>query len=282
MPNLWVAIPDSAISEEQTARDKNLKIANFARACSIFRVKTIFIYHDSLSKSQKDDFKLIKIILQFLDTPQYLRRYLYPHMDELKYAGILPPIQTPHHKAKENLKYIRVGDVRVAVIVKVKGQYFAEVGLDFPVPFAGSAHEGEKINVKFISAYPNLKAIKARDADIKEYWGYEVKEVMSLSKLITAIENTQVIITSRKGTYFRKVETKLLERIKNAKNLLIIFGAPRHGVQEILFKEGFNLKSVEFIVNMFPDQGTETVRLEEAIIGTLAILNHSFGTTKLN
>jgi predicted SPOUT superfamily RNA methylase MTH1 len=26
-------------------------------------------------------------------------------------------------------------------------------------------------------------------------------------------------------------------------------------------------------VNMFPNQGTETVRLEEAVLGTLAILN---------
>ena len=48
---------------------------------------------------------------------------------------------------------------------------------------------------------------------------------------------------------------------------------PKHGILDILAKEGASIKPFEFVVNMFPDQGTETVRLEEAILGSLAILN---------
>ncbi|AFU58661.1 MAG: RNA methyltransferase [Nitrososphaera sp.] len=278
MPNLWVAIPDSSLSDEQTRRDKSIKIAQFARACAIFQVKRIYIYHDSLSQFERDDPNLLKTILRYLDTPQYLRKALYPRMHQLEYAGILHPIKAPHHKPPEDIKRVRAGDVRTGVITKVKGQLFVEAGLGSLVPFVGQGFEGKKVNVKFISPYPNLKAIEASEEDIFEYWGYEVKEVPSLGKLLLAsAENTEVVITSRKGSYFKNVEAKLIERAKNAQNILVVFGAPKHGVYDILAKEGASIKPYEFVVNMFPNQGTETVRLEEAVLGTLAILNHSIG-----
>jgi predicted SPOUT superfamily RNA methylase MTH1 len=59
-------------------------------------------------------------------------------------------------------------------------------------------------------------------------------------------------------------------------NLLIVFGGPKKGVAEILIDEGQSIKSYDFVVNMFPFQGTETVRLEESVLGTLAVLNHIF------
>jgi methyltransferase len=275
MPDLWLTMPDSSLSDEQTKRDKSIKIARFARACSIFRVKRIYIYHDSLSEFEKDDLHLIKTILRYLDTPQYLRKMLYPRMQQLEYAGILHPIKAPHHKAPEDIKKVKAGDVRIGVIVKVQSQLFVEVGLGSLVPFVGEGLEGKKVNIKFIAPYPNLKATKATEQDIFDYWGYEVKEVPSLSKLLTSVEKTEVVITSRKGTYFKNIETKLVERAKNIQNILVVFGAPKHGIHDILAKEGASIKSYEFIVNMFPNQGTETVRLEEAVLGSLAILNNS-------
>jgi hypothetical protein len=273
MPDLWVAIPDSSLSDEQTRRDKSIKIAQFARACSIFRVKRIYIYHDSLSQFEREDPDLLKTILRYLETPQYLRKTLYPRMHQLEYAGILHPIKAPHHRPPEDIKKVKAGDVRTGVVVKVKGQLFVEVGLGSLVPFVDQGFEGKKVNVKFTSPYPNLKAIEATEEDIFEYWGYEVKEVPSLGKLLASAENAEVVVTSRKGSYFKNFEAKLVERAKNAKNILVVFGAPKHGVNDLLAKEGANAKPYEFVVNMFPNQGTETVRLEEAVLGTLAILN---------
>jgi methyltransferase len=276
MPDLWITMPDSSLSDEQTRRDKSIKIAQFARACSIFRVKRIYIYHDSLSQFEKDDPHLLKTILQYLDTPQYLRKILYPRMQQLEYAGILHPIKAPHHKAPEDIKKVKEGDVRTGVIVKVKGQLFVEVGLGSLVPFVGEGFEGKKVNVKFTAPYPYLKAIKATEQDIFDYWGYEVKEVPSLSKLLTSVEKTEVVITSRRGSYFKNIEASLVERAKNVQNILVVFGAPKHGIHDILAKEGASIKPYEFVVNMFPNQGAETIRLEEAVLGTLAILNNSF------
>jgi predicted SPOUT superfamily RNA methylase MTH1 len=273
MPELWVAIPDSALSDEQTKRDKSVKIAQFARACSIFRVTRIYIYHDSVSQFEKDDPDLLKTILAYLDTPQYLRKILYPRMKQLEYAGILHPIKAPHHKPSEDIRKIRTGDIRTGVVVKVKGQLFAEIGLGSLVPFVGSGSEGMKVNVKFTASYPNLLVTEATEADIFDYWGYDVKEVSSLAKLLTGVKNSGIIITSKNGNYFKNLETKIIERSRNMQNVLIVFGAPKHGVHDLLAKEGVDIKSFEFVVNMFPNQATETVRLEEAVLGTLAILN---------
>lgn len=275
MPDLWVAIPDSSLSDEQTRRDKSIKISQFARACSIFRVKRIYVYADSLSQFERDDPDLLRTILRYLDTPQYLRKALYPRMHQLEYAGILHPIKAPHHKPPEDIKKVKAGDVRTGVIAKVKGRLFVEVGLGSLVPFTGQGFEGKKVNAKFIAPYPDLKAIEATEDDIFEYWGYVVKEVPSLGKLLASAENAEVVITSRKGSYFKNLESKLAERSKNAQNILVVFGAPKHGVHDILAKEGTNAKQYEFVINMFPNQGTETVRLEEAVLGTLAILNGS-------
>jgi predicted SPOUT superfamily RNA methylase MTH1 len=274
MPNLWVAIPDSSLSDEQTTRDKSIKIAQFARACSIFRVKRIYVYHDPLSQFEKDDPLLLRTVLRYLDTPQYLRRILYPKMKQLEFAGILHPIKAPHHRPSQDIKTVKVGDVRTAVIVKVKGTLFAEAGLGSLVPFDGHGFEGKKVNIKFTQPYPNLRATEAADLDISEYWGYEVKEVPSIVRLLSSMDKTVTIVTSRKGNYFRNLEVKLGERVKENENILLVFGAPRYGVQEILAKEGVSARP-EFVVNMFPNQATETVRLEEAILGTLAILNSS-------
>jgi len=275
MPNFWVAIPDSALSDEQTKRDKSIKIAQFARACSIFRVKRIYIYHDALSQFENEDANLLKTILRFLDTPQYLRKILYPRMHQLEYAGILHPIKAPHHNAAEDIRKVRAGDVRTGVIAKVKGQLFVEVGLGSLVPFSGQGFEGKKINVKFSAAYPNLRAEEAAEEDIHEYWGYEVKEVPSITKLTTGLEGTTVVLTSKKGSYFSNVEPKLVARCRDSRNVLVVFGAPRHGIQDLLAKEGASAKSFEFVINTFPNQGTETVRLEEAVLGALSILNSS-------
>ena len=279
MPDLWITIPDSSLSDEQTKRDKSIKIAQFARACSIFRVKRVYIYHDSLSHFEKDDPPLLKTILRYLDTPQYLRKMLFPMMHHLQYAGILHPIKAPHHRVLEDIKKVKAGGVRTGVIVKVKGQLFVEVGLGSLVPFVGEGLEGKKVNIRFSSSYPNLKAVQATEQDILDYWGYEVKEVSSISKLLASVEKTAIIITSRKGRYFKNIEAGIAEHAKIVQNILVAFGAPKHGLHEILAKEGASIKPYEYVINMFPNQGTETVRLEEAVLGTLAILNSALQLT---
>lgn len=36
-------------------------------------------------------------ILQYLECPQYLRKYFFPIHKDLQYAGLLNPLDAPHH-----------------------------------------------------------------------------------------------------------------------------------------------------------------------------------------
>jgi len=273
-PNLWIAIPDSSLSDEQTRRDKTVKVCQFARAFSIFRVKKIYIYHDKTVNSSAD-LSLLKTVLRYLDTPQYLRKLLYPRTDQLEYAGILHPINAPHHRGLQRIRDVKLGDVRVGVIVKARdGGLHADIGLSNLVSFEGSGFQGKKVNVKIVSTYPSLRGKEAAQYDIKEYWGYEVQEVNNLSKLLESALNTQILITSRKGSYLKDKEPQILAGLNAFRNFLIVFGTPKKGVDEMLALEGRSIDAYKYVHNMFPFQATKTIRLEEAILGSLSILNH--------
>ena len=79
-----------------------------------------------------------------------------------------------------------------------------------------------------------------------------------------------VIITSRKG----KTATKdqLSKYTKTDQPVLVAFGSPEKGIHEILGGKMKNVQNAKSL-NFFPNQATETVRLEEALLGTLAIIN---------
>ena len=77
-------------------------------------------------------------------------------------------------------------------------------------------------------------------------------------------------MTSKKGKIIHKMQ-KYFDKISN-NHLLIVFGSPERGLHEIL-GQAINAIPRPQILNFFPEQATETVRLEEAILGTLAIVN---------
>jgi methyltransferase len=273
--NISVAIPDSFLSDEQTLRDKTLKISQIARASSIFRVKTIYLYQDGGIHAAKADRRLIKLILGYLDTPQYLRKGLFPQMPELRYAGILPPIRAPHHKEWQDIKSVREGEVRVGVVVQVKDKLYVDIGLGPLIRFEGVAAAGTKVNVKLKSSFPNLRAEKINQQDIKSsYWGFEVNDAKSLHTLLDQMSDMEIIITLREGESLKNFEPSLSQKLRVKRKILVVFGSPKRGVDEILTSEGFDVHSYPFVTNMFPFQGTQTVRLEEAFLGTLAIINY--------
>jgi predicted SPOUT superfamily RNA methylase MTH1 len=272
---LWVAIPDSALSEQGTKRDKTIMVSQIARACSIFRVTRIYIYHDGTTKYTKADLNLLKIILRYLNTPPYLRKVAFPILDQLEFSGILHPIIAPHHKPKQDLRQIKQGEIRVGLIVERRRKLYADVGLSDTVRFKGHAKVDSILNLKFLSTYPNQYVVEASLEEIGDkYWGYNVIESSDLTSLTNNKSNGLLLFTSRGGVPFRKIEEYFIKRLRSVQSLLIIFGAPRSGLAQILKSEKTDIRSFEFVVNSFPMQGTKTVRLEEAILGTLAIVNH--------
>ena len=80
----------------------------------------------------------------------------------------------------------------------------------------------------------------------------------------------KIILTSKKGKIFTTSDARKF--IKPNESILLVFGSTNRGIHEIL---GADIKKIQNskIFNFFPNQATQTVRLEEAILGTLSIIN---------
>ena len=262
-----IAIPDSSLVDEDTKIGKSRKISNIARACGIFQIDEIYIYREG--NGNKQDAMLLVTILKYLETPQYFRKYLYPKMDLLKYAGTLHPLKIPHHSTISNPKQIKTGDIREAIVVLAKGKKFLDVGINYLIPYYGKEKIGKRITIEFKNTFPNFTAKEISKNTLTKYWGYKVKERGSLFSLLSSWEGN-IILTSRKGKVITKSDAKWFNEAKTP--TLVVFGSPDKGIHEIL---GGNIKKIQNskIWNFFPNQATETVRLEEAVLGTLSILN---------
>ncbi len=262
-----IAIPDSSLIDESTQLGKSMKIFQIARACSIFRVQTVYLYRES--SGNENDRILLRTILKYLETPQYLRRGLFQKISELKFAGSLSPLKIPHHLYTSDSHKVKTGDIREGMIINAKGKKFVDAGLDKLIPYYGDDKEGRRITIEFKTGFPDLAIKQISRAEIKQYWGYEVKEITNLRSLLS-IWNSNIILTSKKGKNVHKKQ-KYFEEISN-NHILVVYGSPERGLHEIIGKTVNEIPKSQTL-NFFPDQATETIRLEEAILGTLAILN---------
>jgi len=147
-----IAIPDSSLSDEINQKEKSAKISKIARACAIFQIDEIFIYHETLG--EKSDALLMSTILKYLETPQYFRRNLYPKMDSLKYSGILYPLNIPSHSKISDPKKIKDGDAREGIIVSFKGKKIVDVGIKKLIPYFGKEKIGKRVTIQFKSGHP--------------------------------------------------------------------------------------------------------------------------------
>jgi predicted SPOUT superfamily RNA methylase MTH1 len=261
-----IAIPESALSDESLKLDKTRKISVLARACSIFKIDTIYVYQEG---NYKEDGNLLVTILKYLETPQFLRRRLFPKMNELKFAGVLLPLRIPSHATPANSKKINIGDVREGVVISIKGKRFVDVGINEAIPFFGKTDVGKRVTVQFKSGYPDFSVKEIQRNETPLYWGYTVKERSNLFSLLTEWRGN-TIITSRKGRTATKEQ--LTKYLSSELPILVVFGSPEKGVHEILGGKMKNIQNAKTL-NFFPNQATETVRLEEALLGTLSIIN---------
>jgi predicted SPOUT superfamily RNA methylase MTH1 len=111
--------------------------------------------------------------------------------------------------------------------------------------------------------------------DIEDYWGYTVKPVDEDFGLLCRSGGFDLtIVTSKHGSQFSEVSGKIVAAWRKSHRILLGFGPPSRGLYEIVQEAGLKLEDiVDFIVNTVPKQGTETVRTEEAVIASLAVLN---------
>lgn len=276
-----ITIPASIISDTPHLREKTLKIGLIGRAAAIFGIEEIIIYRDEPEMNQEADVNLVTLLLSYMETPQYLRKKLFKLRPELRYAGILPPLRTPHHPLKNRAADLKVGEYREGVAVaRVNEGTLVDIGVEKPALIKGTQIPMKKrVTVKITSVKERVTGELAKRQEIPFYWGYRVTVWKdSFSRRLKSEPFDLKIATSRYGALFTDVKDDIAEKWKKAETVLVVFGAPAKGLYEITKNEGFNLDEiVDFVVNTIPEQKTETVRTEEALLATLAVFNCCFG-----
>lgn len=272
-----VAIPASVVSDTPHLREKTSKIGLIGRATAIFKVNEIIIYPDNPRTSQTAEMDLIATLLAYMETPQYLRKRLFKIKPALQFAGILPPLRTPHHPLNRRAKNLQIGEYREGATVSMtKEGTLIDIGVEQPALLLNVQEPMDKRVTVRIAEIGKRVEIDLVDRDeAPGYWGYSViTETRSFGKFLRNRSFDLTIATSKLGTPFNNVAEELVQKWEKATNILVAFGAPSQGLHDIAKKEDLDLnRVVDFVVNTFPVQGTETVRTEEALTASLAVLN---------
>uniref|UniRef100_A0A8D8LM69 Methyltransferase C9orf114 n=1 Tax=Cacopsylla melanoneura TaxID=428564 RepID=A0A8D8LM69_9HEMI len=111
-----IAIPGSILDNAQSKELRTYLAGQIARTACIYKVDEVVIFYDGCEKQALDREDGISRccvqfgrILQYLECPQYLRKYIFPIHKDLEYAGLLNPLDAPHHLREEDESLYREG-----------------------------------------------------------------------------------------------------------------------------------------------------------------------------
>lgn len=270
---IFVLLPTSLAADAPDLRQKTLKIGMIGRALAIFKIPKVCIYSDDDPRVKDDltESRVITSLLEYLETPQYLRKLLFSRKPELRYAGLLPPLRTPHHPLGN--ERTEPGEYREAVVVNSgKEGSLLEIGLDKHGFTEQQLRAGQRITIRLDKQVGDkIKVTPASRADTGEYWGYEIKHANNLADGLNQMGADYKIGTSRHGKNIYNVVAAIKK--ENPKSMAIAFGGPYAGLLEICGRQHVNVEGLfDEVVNTAPGQGTATVRTEEALLATLALL----------
>lgn len=274
-PSFFVLLPSSLVTDTSDLRQKTLKIGSIGRVLAMFRVGKVCIYYDDDShlKNQASEVEVISTLLRYMETPQYLRKLLFPRTKELRYAGLLPPLRTPHHPLAD--EKTSLGDYREVVVVDAgKRGSLLELGIRERGFTNEKLNVGERVTVRLgKSLGEGKRAIeRVHRSEVGEYWGYEILRAKPLAEALKVLKAGYIIGTSRYGKNLYEAVQAI--RSSNPRSVAVVFGGPYAGLFEICERQGVDAgKLFDVIINTIPNQGTATVRTEEALMATLALLN---------
>ncbi|NPA23651.1 MAG: hypothetical protein GXO23_05095 [Crenarchaeota archaeon] len=274
-PIIDIAVPWNVLEECADDREKIRKIGYICRGAAIFQVSRLVIYR--YGRVDERELRFLLRNLEYMTCPPYLRKDLFKIEPELKYAGLLPPLKTPCHYLASKDRF-RPGDVVEGTVVRWDGYFsivkigenkFARIPRPYPV--------GSRLTIR-IEAESREGRYRAHVVSLDKigiYWNITVED-KHLRELLNTEEYSTVILTGREGRDIRELHKDLIREISRAreldKRILILFGSPRKGVDEILREENLDVEKY-YHVNFIPEQGVETVRTEEAIIAVLSVMH---------
>ncbi|KRX68829.1 Uncharacterized protein T09_10426, partial [Trichinella sp. T9] len=293
-----IAIPGSIVENAQSFELRTYLAGQIARAASIFEVDEIIIFDETATMTSKEvemfengelrafncNCFLVRI-LRYIECPQYLRKHLFPLCSDFKYVGLLNPLDCFHHFRMDEVEIPYREAVVVNKPVKDGRGSFCNAGLAKDVEIDRTLKPGIRVTVKFENSDQKQKRLVAKVVNPTEprtamgyYWGYNVRLAKSLKSVFSDcpyVEGYDLIVgTSDKGTNVDNVQ------LPSFKHLLIVFGGVK-GIEACIendqhLQENDPESLFQFYLNTCPNQGSRTIRTEEAILITLSILRPKF------
>ncbi|CAL9197386.1 unnamed protein product [Musa hybrid cultivar] len=291
-PTVSIAVAGFIIDNAQSLELATLLAGQVARAATIFRIDEVVVFDNRASSDvdtvvrtghdgneSESGAEFLTMILQYLETPQYLRRCLFPMHKSLKFVGLLPPLDAPHHLRKHEWCSFREGVTLEMNPPNSKGT-LVDVGLNKNVVIEEVLEPGKRITVAMgdnrgaeIDGFKKVVDSSSPRDQIGMYWGYKVRYCSNLSSVIRNCPYKggydHIIGTSEHGLVVASSELV----IPSFRHLLIVFGG-LGGLEENI-EEDNNLKgkNVHDVFNSYlntcPLQGSRTIRTEEAIFISL-------------
>ncbi|KAB5537799.1 hypothetical protein DKX38_015332 [Salix brachista] len=128
-------------------------------------------------------------ILRYLETPQYLRKALFPKHNNLRFVGMLPPLDAPHHLRKHEWAPFREG-VTLNEKLPNSGETLVDVGLSRSVVVNQALEPGIRVTVA-MGTNRNLDGDSPRQVvslskpreEAGMYWGYRVRYASNISSV---------------------------------------------------------------------------------------------------
>ncbi|KAL7297952.1 hypothetical protein TKK_0008969 [Trichogramma kaykai] len=242
---LSVALPGSILDNAQSPELRAYLAGQIARAACIYKIDEVIVYDDKGEiteverKKMKRDCTLgdarpcclqLGRILQYLECPQYLRKHLFPIHKDLQYAGLLNPLDAPHHLRQQDVYIYREGVITNKPVKAGKGS-MVYVGLQNDVRVDEVLTSGTRVTVKIPTEQEDPKkphgiivSAAVPRADTGIYWGYSVRLAANLSEVFAKCPYRDgydmSIGTSDKGTPVDSIAPKSIKY----KHALIVFG----------------------------------------------------------
>uniref|UniRef100_A0A1B6JQI8 Uncharacterized protein n=1 Tax=Homalodisca liturata TaxID=320908 RepID=A0A1B6JQI8_9HEMI len=282
-----IAVPGSILDNAQTSELRTYLAGQVARAASIYCVDEVIVFDDGSTQQDgvhrlgENSCSQFAKLLQYLECPQYLRKHLFPLHKDLQYAGLLNPLDAPHHLRQTDDFPYREGVVSHHLVRQGKGSY-VNVGLLRDVCIDKALTPGIRVTVNLL---PQKKGTKKRygvvvppsqpRTELGVYWGYSVRLAKSLSNVFAKAPYQEgydlTIGTSDKGSLLEDCDDS---EFSNFKHILIVFGG-LDGLESTLeCDENLSINNVSLLfdkyLNTCPNQGSRTIRTEEAILISLA------------
>ncbi|KAK3524597.1 hypothetical protein QTP70_029919 [Hemibagrus guttatus] len=295
-----VALPGSVLDNAQSPELRTYLAGQIARACAVFCVDEVVVFDEQEEDTKgtvEGEFKgvgkrgqacvQLARILQFLECPQYLRKAFFPKHHDLQFAGLLNPLDSPHHMRIDEESNFREGVVVDRPCKAGKGS-FVNCGMRKEVQIDKQLQPGLRVTVRLDKNQTTesrvykgvVVAPQVPRTEGGLYWGYSVRLASCLSAVMTECPFKDgydlTIGTSEKGS---NADDATLPPFRH---LLVVFG----GLQglEASVDADTNLDvtdpSVLFdlYLNTCPGQGSRTIRTEEAILISLSSLRQKIAT----